>query len=178
MSTCNIWWQSRTDQLNKSCTNWHFKWAKEYFFFIQKKPPNKLPDDRLIKYDAKQQQPLWTSSQPAFTIPMWRNAAPLLVGVQEKPFKADLPSRLCFHCRRLPCMHLFHQLCVDQWLLTNKKCPICRVDIEAQLSAESWCCCSNILKILKNLFSDHTNFLFSSPVNQRWHELPAQLYEK
>lgn len=42
--------------------------------------------------------------------------------------------------RRLPCMHLFHQLCVDQWLLTNKKCPICRVDIEAQLSAESWCC--------------------------------------
>ncbi|XP_053720614.1 E3 ubiquitin-protein ligase Arkadia isoform X1 [Synchiropus splendidus] len=39
--------------------------------------------------------------------------------------------------RRLPCMHLFHQLCVDQWLLTNKKCPICRVDIEAQLTAES-----------------------------------------
>ncbi|XP_063045802.1 E3 ubiquitin-protein ligase Arkadia [Engraulis encrasicolus] len=39
--------------------------------------------------------------------------------------------------RRLPCMHLFHQLCVDQWLLTNKKCPICRVDIEAQLSSDS-----------------------------------------
>ncbi|XP_011608593.2 E3 ubiquitin-protein ligase Arkadia isoform X1 [Takifugu rubripes] len=39
--------------------------------------------------------------------------------------------------RRLPCMHLFHQLCVDQWLVTNKKCPICRVDIEAQLSTES-----------------------------------------
>ncbi|XP_060715111.1 E3 ubiquitin-protein ligase Arkadia-like [Tachysurus vachellii] len=39
--------------------------------------------------------------------------------------------------RRLPCMHLFHQLCVDQWFLTNKKCPICRVDIEAQLSSKS-----------------------------------------
>uniref|UniRef100_A0A8C4QIV9 RING-type E3 ubiquitin transferase n=1 Tax=Eptatretus burgeri TaxID=7764 RepID=A0A8C4QIV9_EPTBU len=39
--------------------------------------------------------------------------------------------------RRLPCMHLFHQLCVDQWLLTNKRCPICRVDIEAQLIFES-----------------------------------------
>ncbi|XP_064595740.1 uncharacterized protein LOC135462443 [Liolophura sinensis] len=42
--------------------------------------------------------------------------------------------------RRLPCMHLFHIECVDQWLATNKKCPICRVDIEAgskgQLGAE------------------------------------------
>lgn len=35
--------------------------------------------------------------------------------------------------RRLPCMHLFHQTCVDQWLVTNRKCPICRVDITAQL---------------------------------------------
>ncbi|XP_013408486.1 E3 ubiquitin-protein ligase arkadia [Lingula anatina] len=33
--------------------------------------------------------------------------------------------------RRLPCMHLFHIECVDQWLVTNKRCPICRVDIEA-----------------------------------------------
>lgn len=39
--------------------------------------------------------------------------------------------------RRLPCMHLFHQACVDQWLATNKKCPICRVDIETQLSPDS-----------------------------------------
>ncbi|KAI6078067.1 E3 ubiquitin-protein ligase Arkadia [Aix galericulata] len=40
--------------------------------------------------------------------------------------------------RRLPCMHLFHQVCVDQWLITNKKCPICRVDIEAQLPSSKF----------------------------------------
>ncbi|XP_030048768.1 E3 ubiquitin-protein ligase ARK2C [Microcaecilia unicolor] len=39
--------------------------------------------------------------------------------------------------RRLPCMHLFHQVCVDQWLATSKKCPICRVDIETQLDIDS-----------------------------------------
>ncbi|XP_060546781.1 E3 ubiquitin-protein ligase ARK2C [Pantherophis guttatus] len=43
----------------------------------------------------------------------------------------------CFHSKRLPCMHLFHQVCVDQWLATSKKCPICRVDIETQLGSDS-----------------------------------------
>jgi hypothetical protein len=38
--------------------------------------------------------------------------------------------------RRLPCMHLFHVECVDQWLTTNKCCPICRVDIEAHSSIQ------------------------------------------
>lgn len=34
-------------------------------------------------------------------------------------------------------MHLFHVPCVDQWLGLNKRCPICRVDIEAQLSTST-----------------------------------------
>lgn len=38
--------------------------------------------------------------------------------------------------RRLPCMHLFHVECVDQWLVTNKRCPICRVDIETRMPKE------------------------------------------
>lgn len=38
--------------------------------------------------------------------------------------------------RRLPCFHLFHVECVDQWLGQNKRCPICRVDIEAHLNKD------------------------------------------
>lgn len=42
--------------------------------------------------------------------------------------------------RRLPCMHLFHIECVDQWLPTNKCCPICRVDIENKSNNEEQNC--------------------------------------
>lgn len=79
---------------------------------------------------------------------------------------------LCSDDRRLPCMHLFHQVCVDQWLITNKKCPICRVDIEAQLPSESWHCFPELLSsLLLPLILPGTS------VNQRWHDLPAQIWK-
>ncbi|XP_059894338.1 E3 ubiquitin-protein ligase ARK2C-like [Gadus macrocephalus] len=60
--------------------------------------------------------------------------------VEEKETDVDEKCTICLSMleeaedvRRLPCMHLFHQGCVDQWLATSRKCPICRVDIETQL---------------------------------------------
>ncbi|CAB4399373.1 hypothetical protein RhiirA1_406311 [Rhizophagus irregularis] len=37
--------------------------------------------------------------------------------------------------RRLWCSHHFHKECVDEWLKLNKKCPMCREDVE-EMAAE------------------------------------------
>ncbi|KAK2819319.1 hypothetical protein Q5P01_024880 [Channa striata] len=68
----------------------------------------------------------------------------LKIGEEEEETDVDEKCTICLSMledgedvRRLPCMHLFHQGCVDQWLATSRKCPICRVDIETQLNPDS-----------------------------------------
>uniref|UniRef100_A0AAZ3RI11 RING-type E3 ubiquitin transferase n=1 Tax=Oncorhynchus tshawytscha TaxID=74940 RepID=A0AAZ3RI11_ONCTS len=82
-----------------------------------------------------------------FTFPhKYKKRKPLDMKIGEKDEETDVDEK-CTIClsmledaedvRRLPCMHLFHQGCVDQWLATSRKCPICRVDIETQLHPDS-----------------------------------------
>lgn len=82
-----------------------------------------------------------------FTFPhKYKKRKPLEMKIGEEDEENDVDEK-CTIClsmledgedvRRLPCMHLFHQGCVDQWLATSRKCPICRVDIETQLNPDS-----------------------------------------
>ncbi|KAL9890990.1 uncharacterized protein ACN427_009746 isoform 1-T5 [Glossina fuscipes fuscipes] len=76
-----------------------------------------------------------------------RNTLPHKYRRVRRPSETDDDAEKCAIClslfeigndvRRLPCMHLFHTDCVDQWLVTNKHCPICRVDIETHLNKDA-----------------------------------------
>ncbi|XP_074546455.1 E3 ubiquitin-protein ligase ARK2C isoform X2 [Halichoeres trimaculatus] len=81
-----------------------------------------------------------------FTFPhKYKKRKPLQLKIgEEEETDVDEKCTICLSMledgedvRRLPCMHLFHQGCVDQWLATSRKCPICRVDIETQLNPNS-----------------------------------------
>ncbi|XP_044251605.1 E3 ubiquitin-protein ligase Arkadia [Drosophila takahashii] len=76
-----------------------------------------------------------------------RNTLPHKYRRVRRPSETDEDAEKCAICltlfeienevRRLPCMHLFHTDCVDQWLVTNKHCPICRVDIETHMANDA-----------------------------------------
>ncbi|KAH8308160.1 hypothetical protein KR059_007229, partial [Drosophila kikkawai] len=76
-----------------------------------------------------------------------RNTLPHKYRRVRRPSESDEDAEKCAICltlfeiendvRRLPCMHLFHTDCVDQWLVTNKHCPICRVDIETHMANDA-----------------------------------------
>ncbi|KAG0322549.1 hypothetical protein BGZ99_003265 [Dissophora globulifera] len=58
----------------------------------------------------------------------------------EGMFGGDPDEAICAIClgnytpdetiRFLPCQHHFHLECVDQWLITDKSCPLCKHDID------------------------------------------------
>lgn len=33
--------------------------------------------------------------------------------------------------RAMPCLHIFHRKCIDQWLMKNKLCPMCKTPCDA-----------------------------------------------
>ena len=40
--------------------------------------------------------------------------------------------------KKLPCSHIFHKDCVKNWFKVNKRCPICRTDIQKHFEEQDF----------------------------------------
>ncbi|CAJ1442027.1 unnamed protein product, partial [Effrenium voratum] len=61
---------------------------------------------------------------PRFTWPPSDNATQRTCMVCLEDFELSVP------CRRLPCNHVFHQRCIDEWLRRCTDCPICKANVD------------------------------------------------
>ncbi|KAI7819934.1 hypothetical protein BC939DRAFT_459044 [Gamsiella multidivaricata] len=79
-------------------------------------------------------------------------------------FGSDPEEAICAIClgdyapaetiRFLPCQHHFHLECVDQWLLTDKSCPLCKHDIDRPVTYER---SGSRFTIVYNITNNNTN---------------------
>jgi len=68
------------------------------------------------------------------------SSTPCLVTI---PLQLNLECSICLiefnendHCRQLPCDHIFHTACIDQWFDVSVVCPMCKRNIRSILTGE------------------------------------------
>ncbi|CAH8438007.1 unnamed protein product [Schistosoma turkestanicum] len=65
------------------------------------------------------------------------------------------PFKAMDNIRILPCRHYFHKLCIDPWLLEQRSCPMCKLDILQAYGfrAELFCSYTNLESLPNQVLS-------------------------